>query len=152
MSNLQPYTPITLDALGGDTTKIPNYIENMLRPLNSTLLAWSTALTGTLTVGANIAGMVYPPLADGWLNFKTGPKYTTGVFTPIKFAWSEQSAGIFPHIVDIGYLQQQNGALITSVVSMKGMWTYDSTSNQITINYIAGLLNNTSYYITFEAR
>lgn len=147
MANIVPFVPVTPDTLGGDN--IPSWATNFFKQYNDCGIAQSAALAGGLVLGQNIAGMRSP--ATGYTTVQTGSKYSSGQFTPISFRWL---AGQYknPDIVQIGYSQAQNGTIGSVPVGIPvGGWSYSATTGAITINYITGLANSTTYYFTFLA-
>lgn len=149
MAVVPPFVPVTPDTLGGNND-IPSWFQIFLRQYNTFGIAISNAINGALVLESNIVGMYYP--ATGFAKLTTGPKYSSGGFTPITFAWLGYQYKS-PSIVQVGQCQQQNGALGTNgpVGIPPGGWSYSSTTRAITINYITGLSDSTAYYINFQA-
>lgn len=146
MAQVPNFIPVTLDALGSND--IPNWFQTFLKQYNTYGIASSAALQGGLVLQENIVGMYYPP--NGYQIVTTGAKYTSGVFAPFLFGWLGYQYKN-PNEVRIGICQQQNGSIITSPLSISS-WSYSSTTHAITINYITGLANSTTYYFTFVAQ
>ena len=148
MANILPAKPITTDSLSATGEKVPEWMQNFLHEYNINVNSVNTAVRGGLTTGPNIAGTRFPE--TGWNTYQTGPKYSSGQFIPIKFNWTAQQYKQPDHLQTTW--NPQNGSVGSSPVGIPpGGWSYNASTNLITVNMITGLANNTSYYYWFTA-
>lgn len=147
MAIVPPFVPQQPDVLGGGKD-VPEWFKNFLRQYNIFGIALSAGIRGGLDIGDNLVG-----IRSGYIKLTTGPKYTSGVFTPILLSWSSEisfkSTG--PDEVRVGNCLPANNSVITSAVTIP-TFSFNSNNNSISIPYITGLANSTTYNITFVAQ
>jgi hypothetical protein len=124
-----------------DIPDAPNWIEQIITPLNLFCETTVTALNKNLTVGQNLQGAIYST------TFTTVTNYTAGTFTPIIFAYN---GGGQPKNVIIGNLNRVDGELILTPFSLTA-WHLNINTSPFTVNvdYIAGLNVGVKYNVTF---
>ena len=122
-----------------------SWISNLLSPLNSVFSQVLLALQGNLTIGDNLIGVV------ATYTFTTSSTYSTGSFTPIRVYWTPGNQNL-PQTVIVGRVAvpSTQAAPLTAVAAHN--WVYDYTSQSITINYVAGLANSSTYTVTLECK
>jgi hypothetical protein len=118
----------------------PDWVSVLLDPLNSILYTMYTALTGNLTVGDNVVGQTTA------IQVVTQGNYSSGFFTPIRIPWN--STRYRPQVVLVGKVEKPSNLPAQTVSVTVPSWTYDFGSQSISIPYIAGLADNSSYQIT----
>jgi hypothetical protein len=124
-----------------DVPDAPNWIEQIITPLNLFCETTVNSLNKNLTVGENVQGAVYST------TFTTLTDYTTGTFTPIIFSYN---GGGQPKSVIIGNLNRVDGELILTPFALTS-WNLNINTSPFKVNivYIAGLLPAVKYNVTF---
>ena len=124
-----------------DVPTAPNWINNILAPLNVFCEGTVQNLNKNLTIGDNVQGQKYST------SFTTTANYATGDFTPISFAYSSNGQ---PNCLMIGSLTRNDGTTILTPVSVTSWSSNINVSPiQITVNYIAGLTASIRYNVNF---
>lgn len=122
-----------------DIPNAPNWIDNVLTPLNSFCEQTVQALNKNLVIGENVQGMKYTA------EFTTLSTYAT-TFSPITYRYT---GGGRPNCCMIGQISKTDGTLITTPASITDWYLNVNTSPYtVTINYIGGLSPSTKYNIT----
>ena len=121
----------------------PEWLNNVLGPLNTFCEQTVQTLNKNLTVGANIQGSKYST------TFSTTAGYAGGDFTPIVYQYN---GGGQPSCLLIGQISESTGATILTPVTITS-WTPNINVSPILINvnYIAGLTASKKYTITLLA-
>lgn len=124
-----------------DIPNAPNWISDIINPLNTFQEQTLALLNGQLSIGQNVQGQKFTS------SFTTPSTYATGAFTPIKFLYI---GGGQPSCLMIGQITRTDGTAITTPVSITG-WTLNINTSpyQAYITYIAGLSASTQYSGTF---
>ena len=127
-----------------DVPTAPNWINNILAPLNVFCEGTVSNLNKNLTIGANVQGQKYST------SFTTAADYTTAnTFPSITFVYTSNGQ---PNCLLIGSLTRNDGTLITTPYSITS-WQANINVNpiQITVFFIAGLADSTGYTVTLVA-
>jgi len=117
-----------------------DWIGVLLDPLNSILYSMYTAITGNLSIGDNVIGKVTD------ISIQTASTYSTGTFTPIRVSWD--TAKYQPRVILVGKVTKPSNLPAQTVTVSVPSWTYDYSSQSISIPYIAGLSDSSTYQIT----
>lgn len=118
-----------------DLPDAPDWIANLLTPLNSFMDTVYRGLNKNITLQDNIQGAIRD------LEFRTAATYSSGDFTPITFSYG--SGGLRPIGVVLLQIRQGNGAIIKQAVALQ----WQDFNGTISIDYISGLANSTQYFI-----
>lgn len=118
----------------------PDWVSVLLEPLNSILYTMFTALSGNLTIGDNVVGQTTA------IQVTTQSNYSSGFFTPVRIPWT--STRYRPSVVLVGKVEKPSSLPAQTAAVSVPSWTYDYSSQSISIPYIAGLADNSQYQIT----
>jgi len=119
-----------------------SWIGNLLGPLSNRINSILQALSGNLSIGDNVIGIVQQ------VSFTTSATYNTGTFTAIRLNWIPGNRKL-PQTVLVGKVIATT--VPTTAVTAHN-WTYDAQSSAIIVNYVSGLANSTTYTITLECK
>jgi hypothetical protein len=135
--------PIFRRFSSADVPTAPNWINNILNPLNVFCETTVQTLNKNLVIGTNVQGQKYTT------SFTTLATYAAGDFTPITFQYT---GGGQPNCLLLGGITREDGVAITSSVFIS-MWkpNINTTPLQVKINYIAGLDPSVKYNVVFLA-
>jgi len=124
-----------------DVPDAPDWIEQIITPLNLFCETTVTSLNKNLTVGENVQGAVYST------SFTTLTDYATGGFTPIVFSYN---GGGQPKNVIIGNLNRVDNEKILTPFALTS-WNLNINTSPFRVNivYIAGLAVGVRYNVTF---
>jgi len=125
-----------------DIPNAPDWITQILSPLNIFCETTVSSLNKNLTIGQNVQGMKYT------VSFSTGADYLTGTFSPIQFAYTSNGQ---PNCCILGSITRTDSTTpMLSAVSVVN-WQLNINVNpaQVIISYIAGLDINARYTATF---
>jgi hypothetical protein len=124
-----------------DIPAAPNWMSNILTPLNLFCETTVSSLNKNLTIGDNVQGQKFST------SFTTPSDYSGGGFPTVRFAYT---GGGQPNCLLLGSISRANGTQLLSPVSIND-WFLNINQNpfQVTVNYIAGLAANTKYNVTF---
>lgn len=124
-----------------DIPNAPNWITNILTPLNLFCETTVSSLNKNLTIGTNVQGQKFST------SFVTPSDYLTGGFPTLSFAYT---GGGQPNCLMIGSIERSDGTQLLNVVSVNSWFlNINQSPAQVTINYIAGLSVSTKYNVTF---
>ena len=126
-----------------DMPTAPNWIVNLLNPLNVFCEGTVANLNKNLTIGANVQGQ------KNSTSFTTPADYATGGFSPITFVYNSNGQ---PNCLLIGSLTSNDGTLLLNPYSITS-WSANINVSPIQVSayYIAGLSASTKYNITLLA-
>jgi hypothetical protein len=126
-----------------DIPTAPNWINNILNPLNVFCETTVQSLNKNLVIGTNVQGQKYTT------TFTTLATYAVGDFTPITFQYT---GGGQPNCLLLGNITRADGAAILLPV-MVSNWMLNLNTNPftLTVKYIAGLDPSVKYNVVFLA-
>lgn len=126
-----------------DMPTAPNWIINLINPLNKFCEGTVNLLNNNLEIGTNVQGQKYST------SFITPSDYATGGFPLITFSYNGNNQ---PNCLLIGSLVRNDGATILTSYSITD-WIANINVHpiQISVKYIAGLTINTRYNILLLA-
>lgn len=124
-----------------DYPKAPEWLSQFFQSLNLFSETTIQTLNKNLTIGQNVQGMKYTT------TFTTAANYESGVFQPIVFSYlggGQPDCCLLGQIVRTDTLPNQFQITVSD-------WYLNINTNpfRVTINYIAGLLPETTYTATF---
>ena len=120
----------------------PAWVEYLLSPLNSVIQNIYLALQGNLSIGDNLIGQ------SSTVQVQTGSTYiSSGTFSPVVVPWNA-GAKASPSVVLVGRVVKPSNLPAQVLTVSVPSWTYNFSSQSITIPYIAGLADSSSYQIT----
>lgn len=122
-----------------DIPNAPNWIEQILTPLNLFCETTVSALNQNISIGQNVQGMKYS------VSFTTPADYVTGGFNPITFNYI---GGGQPNCLLIGSISNSS-PILTSVSVTDWNLNINVSPFRVQVNYIAGLAASTKYNVTF---
>lgn len=124
-----------------DIPNAPNWMTNVLTPLNLFCETTVSSLNKNLTIGTNVQGQKFST------SFVTPTDYMAGGFPTVQFAYT---GGGQPNCLLLGSIAKADGTQLLSAVSINDWFLNINTSPfQVTVNYIAGLSASTKYNVTF---
>lgn len=118
-----------------DLPESPDWVNNLLSPLNSFMDTVYRSLNKSLTFQDNIQGQVRD------LEFRTLATYSGGDFTPVAFSYG--SGAVRPTGVLLLQIRAGSGQVIKQPVSVQ----WSENNGTITIDYVSGLSNGSQYFI-----
>lgn len=118
-----------------------DWVEGLLSPLNSTLFSTYTALNQNLSIGDNLIGQT------SRIQVVTASTYTSGVFTALLVPWQFPEKARPNHLIVSNVTQGSNQPPILNTVQVPS-WTYNFDSRSISIPYVTGLANSSTYTLT----
>lgn len=121
----------------------PSWVDKIISPINNFMQQCWIALNNNLTIGQNITGLFVT------LQIQTPSDYAAGGFPTTTFSWpyAKSVDGVF--IASLREVTTANSYVVqTNAISVD--WQ-QLTSNQVTINYIAGLAASKVYNVKFMA-
>ena len=126
-----------------DIPNAPNWIANILNPLNTFCEQVVQMFTKSLQIGQNVQGSIYAA------QFTTPTNYASGGFPTLTYQYN---GGGTPTNLLIGQIATADGSPLLTPVSINS-WTLNTNVNpaQINVNYIAGLTASKKYNITLLA-
>lgn len=124
-----------------DIPDAPEWIEQVIVPLNLFCETTVSTLNKNLTVGQNVQGTIYTT------SFFTPSDYNFNGMAPISFAYD---GGGQPRVCLIGRLWKVNGTKILSPWQLVD-WSLNINTSPFRVNiaHIAGLEAQTRYNVTF---
>ena len=124
-----------------DYPTAPEWASQMFNPLNLFCEGTIQSLNKGLVLGQNIQGQKFTT------SFTTLSGYAAGDFTTISFAYTGSGQ---PDCLLIGNISKADGSTILLPVSITSWYLNINVSPyQLTVKYVAGLVANTKYNITF---
>jgi hypothetical protein len=125
--------------------KSDSWVPILINPLNQSFTDIYNALNSNLTIGDNIVG------TKQVVKFKTSATYTSGSFTNISFIWPG-SVKNPPFEIRVGKVEVPSfqSVILTSVTVNR--WIFNAASSTISIQYITGLANSSTYTINIIAQ
>lgn len=126
-----------------DIPTAPNWIQNVLNPLNVFCEGTVANLNKNLTIGENVQGQKFST------TFATPADYASGGFTPMTFLYTSNGQ---PNCLLIGSLTNIDGSMLLLPYSITA-WSANINVSpiRISVNYIAGLTYSTKYKVTILA-
>lgn len=133
MAVLPAIKKITRADLGKDA---PDWIDNLLQPLNAFIEQIYTSFNRNITLPENVASQIIS------VEINTTANYSTGEFPSINF---KRTLAKKTNLLLIGKaVESQNSLFLTGVFP-----TWDDNNGNISIKYISGLSNSKTYNFTF---
>jgi hypothetical protein len=122
-----------------DIPDAPDWIEQIIIPLNLFCETTVSSLNQNLTIGANVQGMTYST------TFTTLADYATGNFQPIVFNYTGTGQ---PKNVVIGQLSRvDNEKILLPFALTNWNLNINTAPFRVNIGYIAGLLPSVKYNV-----
>lgn len=123
-----------------DLPSAPNWMEQVIVPLNLFCETTVSALNKNLTIGENVQGQTYST------SFTTPEDYLTGKFNPFSFAYH---SGGQPKNLLIGKIERDDNVLIIKPYALtRWILNINTSPPRVTVGYIAGLDELTKYNVT----
>ena len=133
-------------ALTADSFPINDqWVPTLLNPLSNSFTDVYLALNGNLTIGDNIVG------TRKTITFTTSPTYTAGKFTSFTFPWP---AGLRnpPYEIRVGKVSVPSPQSQPLTAITINNWVFNAASSSITVLYVTGLANSTTYTLNIVAQ
>lgn len=133
MAVLPAIKKITRADLGKDA---PDWIDNLLQPLNAFIEQIYTSFNRNITLPENVASQIIN------IEVNTTANYSIGEFPSINF---KRTLAKKTNLLLIGKaIESQNSLFLTGVFP-----TWEDNNGNISIKYISGLSNSKTYNFTF---
>lgn len=118
-----------------DLPESPDWVNNLLSPVNSFMDTVYRSLNKSLTFQDNIQGAIRD------LEFRTSATYTSGDFTPVAFSYG--SGSVRPAGVLLLQIRAGSGQVIKQAVTLQ----WSENNGTVSIDYVSGLADSSQYFI-----
>lgn len=120
-----------------DYPDAPIWFGKFINVLNRFMEQTIQLFSGRISLGENIQSREFST------SFTTSGTYTSGDFESIQFSWNGSQ---LPFVLLISRIVREDGVRILTPV---GVPEWRTSTQSVTVSYIAGLANNTKYQVSF---